>query len=213
MGWTSRRGRTEMRTGRGASRRTLAWMGRSSREYTGWSGRSWTCAAPPTPSVARAASGTMGAMPAESNAPDPSTTTGHPAPDRLWAMVYDQLRAAAQKQMNDERASHTLSATALVHEAYLKLAARNYGEPAGTACPVCEGPGLRRVHYVYGDKLGTVAGQAKHPVELQALAQRVAEFRVYLVEVCNDCGWNHLIRTFVLGLDKTAPPMPNAADG
>lgn len=41
---------------------------------------------------------------------------------KLVAAVYDQLRAAAQKQMADERPGHTLAATALVHEAYLKLA-------------------------------------------------------------------------------------------
>jgi Family of unknown function (DUF5318) len=99
-------------------------------------------------------------------------------------------------------------------QAYLKLAARNYGEPAQSACPICAGPGLRRVHYVYGDKLGTVAGQAKHPSELVALAARFSDFRVYLVEVCDDCSWNHLIRTFVLGRDDpNNPSIPNAADG
>jgi RNA polymerase sigma factor (TIGR02999 family) len=35
--------------------------------------------------------------------------------------VYDQLRRAAQAAMANERTGHTLSATALVHEAYLKL--------------------------------------------------------------------------------------------
>mgnify|MGYP000204837756 CR=1 FL=1 len=39
----------------------------------------------------------------------------------LLPLVYDQLRAAAQTQMARERAGHTLAATALVHEAYLKL--------------------------------------------------------------------------------------------
>lgn len=43
------------------------------------------------------------------------------AADRLLPLVYDQLRKAAQLQMAEERANHTLSATALVHEAYLKL--------------------------------------------------------------------------------------------
>ncbi len=43
------------------------------------------------------------------------------AADRLLPLVYDQLRRAAQVKMADERAGHTLSATALVHEAYLKL--------------------------------------------------------------------------------------------
>ena len=44
------------------------------------------------------------------------------AADRLLSVVYDQLRATAQKQLATERGDHTLSATALVHEAYLKLA-------------------------------------------------------------------------------------------
>lgn len=43
------------------------------------------------------------------------------AADSLLPLVYDQLRRAAQMQMATERADHTLSATALVHEAYLKL--------------------------------------------------------------------------------------------
>lgn len=41
---------------------------------------------------------------------------------RLLPLVYDQLRKAAQAQLASERAGHTLSATALVHEAFLKLA-------------------------------------------------------------------------------------------
>ena len=39
----------------------------------------------------------------------------------LLPLVYSQLRAAAQKHMASERSGHTLAATALVHEAYLKL--------------------------------------------------------------------------------------------
>ena len=40
----------------------------------------------------------------------------------LLPLVYEQLRRAAQKQMFDEREGHTLSATALVHEAFVKIA-------------------------------------------------------------------------------------------
>jgi RNA polymerase sigma factor (TIGR02999 family) len=43
------------------------------------------------------------------------------AADRLLPLVYEQLRRAAQLGLAGERAGHTLSATALVHEAYLKL--------------------------------------------------------------------------------------------
>ncbi len=43
------------------------------------------------------------------------------AADRLLPLVYEQLRKAAQLGLAGEREGHTLSATALVHEAYLKL--------------------------------------------------------------------------------------------
>lgn len=41
--------------------------------------------------------------------------------DRLFPKVYDELRAVAGARLRAERAGHTLSPTALVHEAYLKL--------------------------------------------------------------------------------------------
>ena len=40
---------------------------------------------------------------------------------RLFAMVYDELRRLAAAKMQGEAAGHTLQATALVHEVYLKL--------------------------------------------------------------------------------------------
>jgi len=43
------------------------------------------------------------------------------AAEELLPLVYDQLRRIAQRRMNDERAGHTLQATALVHEAYARL--------------------------------------------------------------------------------------------
>ena len=39
----------------------------------------------------------------------------------LLPLVYQQLRAIAMKRMAEERSGHTLQATALVHEAYLRL--------------------------------------------------------------------------------------------
>lgn len=43
------------------------------------------------------------------------------AASALLPLVYDQLRALAQQRMMQERPGHTLQATALVHEAFLKL--------------------------------------------------------------------------------------------
>jgi hypothetical protein len=114
----------------------------------------------------------------------------------------------------DVRAGRVRSAEVCDAQAYLKLAARHYGEPVASACPICDGSTLRRVHYVYGEKLGSIAGQAKHPAELEVLAGRFDRFNVYQVEVCSGCGWNHLIKTFVLGRDDPDHPrMRTAADG
>lgn len=42
----------------------------------------------------------------------------------LFAQLYDDLRRIAQRHLRSERDGHTLNTTALVHEAYLKLAAQ-----------------------------------------------------------------------------------------
>ena len=41
--------------------------------------------------------------------------------DRLIPVVYDELHQLAERELRRERAGHTLNATALVHEAYVKL--------------------------------------------------------------------------------------------
>jgi len=47
---------------------------------------------------------------------------GDPAAlDQLMPIVYDELHRLAERYMSRERPDHTLQATALVHEAYLRL--------------------------------------------------------------------------------------------
>jgi RNA polymerase sigma factor (TIGR02999 family) len=41
--------------------------------------------------------------------------------ERLYPMVYEELRRAARRQLAGERAGHTLDTAGLVNEAYLKL--------------------------------------------------------------------------------------------
>ncbi len=43
------------------------------------------------------------------------------SPEVLFGLVYDELRRVARAYMQRERADHTLQATALVNEAYLRL--------------------------------------------------------------------------------------------
>lgn len=47
--------------------------------------------------------------------------------NRLLALVYDELRRLAAYQLQTERPDHTLQPTALVHEAFLRIAAQ--GQP------------------------------------------------------------------------------------
>ena len=52
--------------------------------------------------------------------------SGHPqALERLTPLVYDELRRLARNYMRAERGSHTLQATAVVHEAFLRLIQAN----------------------------------------------------------------------------------------
>jgi RNA polymerase sigma factor (TIGR02999 family) len=68
---------------------------------------------------------------------DPDVTRllrqGGEAASELLPVVYAQLRAIAQERMGDERPGHTLQATALVHEAYLRLVSGGGAQWAGRA--------------------------------------------------------------------------------
>jgi RNA polymerase sigma factor (TIGR02999 family) len=48
--------------------------------------------------------------------------------ERLLPLMYGELRQVARARLRDERAGHTLQATALVHESYLRLI--GHGLPA-----------------------------------------------------------------------------------
>ncbi|MFP6656453.1 MAG: ECF-type sigma factor [Myxococcota bacterium] len=46
------------------------------------------------------------------------------AADRLWELVYPELRKRARSLVRRERSDHTLSATAVVNEAFVRLSSR-----------------------------------------------------------------------------------------
>jgi RNA polymerase sigma factor (TIGR02999 family) len=55
---------------------------------------------------------------------DWSGNSGDDSSDALLKLVYRELHQQAHRYLQRERAGHTLQTTALVHEAYLKLAAQ-----------------------------------------------------------------------------------------
>src|SRR3954463_11341352 len=54
---------------------------------------------------------------------------------QLLPLVYDELRKLAAGHMANEAPGHTLDATALVHEAYLRLVASGGGGPPAFPTP------------------------------------------------------------------------------
>jgi RNA polymerase sigma factor (TIGR02999 family) len=50
------------------------------------------------------------------------------APEQLLPLVYDELRKLAAEKMAHEEPDHTLQATALVHEAYMRLVVAEKGQ-------------------------------------------------------------------------------------
>lgn len=53
---------------------------------------------------------------------------GRPALDRYIPVAYDELRRIAHEALRGERPGHTLTTTALVNEAYLRLLAQTQGD-------------------------------------------------------------------------------------
>lgn len=89
-------------------------------------------------------------------------------------------------------------------QAELLRVAHSCSEPAGTPCPVCRARSLRNVRFVFGPRLPPGGRAVSSHSELDRLAGRSGEHRCYLVEVCIECRWNHLLSTTVLGAGRTA---------
>src|SRR5262245_7348943 len=64
---------------------------------------------------------TLSRMPEVTRLLDAAAAGDRQAAADLLPFVYDELRRLAAAKMADERADHTLNATALVHEAYVRL--------------------------------------------------------------------------------------------
>ena len=112
---------------------------------------------------------------------------------------------AKRAALFDLAAGRTRQADVCDAQTYLLRAARYHGEPLDRPCPVCRRDGLTSVTYTYGDCFRTdVNGRARRSADLGSLAREFAEFSVYVVEVCEECRWNHLVTSYVLGTGEPA---------
>lgn len=84
-------------------------------------------------------------------------------------------------------------------EPILVRSALHHGEPAAEECPICASERLMLLNYVFGDQLGQYSGRIRSTDELEQMQDEVGEFTVREVEVCPDCRWNHMRRSYTLG--------------
>lgn len=103
------------------------------------------------------------------------------AAEQLFPLVYDELHRLAERQMRRERAGHTLQVTALVNEAYLRLADQkrvrwqNRAHFFGVAAQL-----MRRILIKYAERRRAAkrgAGQENIPLDETIIAtdERAAE--------------------------------------
>lgn len=86
----------------------------------------------------------------------------------------------------------------------LRRAARECSQPTGRACPICEEADVVHVTYVFGPRLPSHGRCITTKHELRRIAARPGPFAGYVVEVCPECSWNHLARSFVLQPARSA---------
>jgi hypothetical protein len=80
----------------------------------------------------------------------------------------------------------------------LLRAAVNVGEETREDCPICEEVRVRLVSYAFGTGLPPSGTCITSKGEFMKLTRRARNVTCYVVEVCPNCSWNHLARSFAV---------------
>jgi hypothetical protein len=72
------------------------------------------------------------------------------------------------------------------------------GRATRRTCPICEHRHLVEVTYVFGPRLPKSGRCITAQGELATLAAKTGRHEAWVVEVCTECRWNHLTRSFPL---------------
>ena len=95
---------------------------------------------------------------------------------------------------------------------YLLRAAAHYGVETDRDCPICRQHQVVDLTYVYSKELGYASGRARHPRELPKMATQYGFLRIFELEVCQGCGWNHVMQTYLLGDGQPRTPLRKPRD-
>jgi hypothetical protein len=81
----------------------------------------------------------------------------------------------------------------------LLRAARYSGEKTSEACPICDGGPLLLIAYAFSDTFPKRENGKVWPRDDIAPLLKLGDARLYTVEVCLDCSWNHLLSQVAFG--------------
>lgn len=119
---------------------------------------------------------------------------------------------ARRRSLSAALLAATGSSDALDPHPDLLRAATHHGQPTEARCPWCRSEALVLLRFVYSDELGPFSGRIKTVGELRDMATDFGFLDVYVVEVCPDCHWNHLLRSYTLGDGQPRRPLRRPAD-
>ncbi len=131
----------------------------------------------------------------------PQSVRGASAATGAGEIDYRLARNAIVKEFRRGRLSRLDVCDA--HPELLR-AAGSIGVAADDQCPICDTGPLLHVSYGFGPNLPPGGSAFVGGSELARLARRAGEVACYVVEVCQTCSWNHLVRTYVAGRRRRA---------
>jgi hypothetical protein len=94
----------------------------------------------------------------------------------------------------------------------LRKTSRWHGIVTNRFCAVCKIEKLREISYVFSKELGPFSGRIKKPQEITEMASNFGQIRVFVVEICELCGWNHLHSSYVVGDGNPRKPLRKPPD-
>lgn len=108
---------------------------------------------------------------------------------------------ARKAAINDILRTGGFNSDACDADPYLLRAAKWHGEHTGRPCPICRQPDREVVDltYVYSKELGAFSGRIYAAEDVPGLARQHGILRVFVVEVCQACHWNHVVHAYVVG--------------
>jgi len=136
--------------------------------------------------------------PRESGAPDRPAVSEPIAHPEVPREVIDHS-LARKAAIFDVLRTGGFNSDACDADPYLLRAAKWHGEETGNDCPICGKVELVELTYVYSKELGAFSGRLHPRGEIAALAQDHGVLRVFVVEVCQGCHWNHMVKSYVVG--------------